>query len=119
MNEISKPRAAAAGLAGGLLNGAFGSGGGSAAVPILEWGGNDARKCHALSVAIMFFLSIVSTFGNIFLGYFPLETVKTLLPAGILGASVGAIALKKVDNDVLRRIFGALLIWSGGRMLTQ
>ena len=119
MNEISKSQAAAAGLAGGLLNGAFGSGGGSAAVPILEWGGNDAKKCHAMSVAIMFFLSIVSTVGNIFLGYFPLDTVKELLPAGILGASVGAAALKKVDNDLLRRIFGVLLIWSGGRMLTQ
>ena len=54
-----------------------------------------------------------------FLGYFPLDTVKELLPAGILGASVGATALKKIDNDVLRRIFGVLLIWSGGRILTQ
>ena len=119
MNRVTKLRAASAGLAGGVLNGLFGSGGGSVAVPMLEWGGNDPRKCHALSVAIMFFLSIVSTFGNIFLGYFPLDTVKGLLPAGVLGASVGALLLRKIDNDILRRIFGAFLIYSGGRMLVR
>lgn len=119
MNGISKSRAAAAGFAGGLLNGLFGSGGGSLAVPILEWGGNDAKRCHALSVAIMFFLSAVSTVGNLLLGYFPLDKIKPLLPAGILGASVGAMLLRKTDNTVLHRIFGALLIFSGGRMLIQ
>ena len=119
MNRITRPRAAAAGLSGGILNGLFGSGGGSVAVPILEWGGADAKKSHAMSVAIMLFISIVSTVGNMFLGYFPLDTVKQLLPAGILGAAVGAVLLKKADNDILRRLFGLLLIWSGGRMLLR
>ena len=119
MNRISKSRAAVAGLSGGILNGLFGSGGGAVAVPLLEWGGAGAKKSHAMSVAIMLFISIVSTVGNIFLGYFPLETVKQLLPAGILGASVGAVLLKKVDNDILRRVFGLLLIWSGGRILIR
>lgn len=119
MNGITKSRAAAAGFAGGILNGLFGSGGGAVAVPVFEWGNGDPKRCHALSVAIMFFLSIVSTVGNIFLGYFPLDTVKSLLPAGILGASVGALALRRINNDVLRRIFGAFLIYSGGRMLLQ
>lgn len=119
MNDISRSRAAAAGFAGGVLNGLFGAGGGSAVIPILEWGGADPKKCHAASVAIMFFISLISTVGNIFLGYFPLETVKTLLPAGILGASTGSILLGKIDNSVLRRVFGALLIWSGGRMLLR
>ncbi len=119
MDSISKPKAAAAGLVGGILNGMFGAGGGSAAVPILERGGGDAKSCHAMSVAVMFFISIVSAAGNAVLGSFPLETVKPLIPAGIMGASVGALLLRKVNNDVLRRIFGALLIYSGGRMLLR
>ena len=119
MHNISKPRAAVAGFIGGILNGLFGSGGGAAAVPILEYGGGDARKSHAMSAAIMLFISIVSAAGNAFLGHFPINDVKQLLPAGILGAGVGAVLLRKVDNDILRRIFGALLIFSGGRMLIR
>ncbi len=119
MNKTSKPVAAAAGLVGGVLNGLFGSGGGSVAVPILEHGSSDAKSSHAMAVALMFFISIVSAAGNIVLGHFPIETVKPLLPAGIMGASAGALMLRKVDNDVLRRVFGALLIYSGGRMLLK
>ena len=119
MNEISKSRAALAGLTGGILNGLFGSGGGAVTVPLLEWGGTDAKKSHAMSVAIMFFISIISTFGNIFLGYSPMETVKALLPAGIIGAVTGSLLLRRTDNTILRRIFGVLLVWSGGRMLFQ
>ena len=116
MKNISKTYAAAAGLAGGVLNGIFGAGGGSVTVPLLELGGSDAKTSHAISVAIIFFVSIVSSFGCIFTGHAPFETVKTLLPWGMAGAVTGALILRKTDNDVLRRIFGALLIWSGGRM---
>ena len=88
-------------------------------MPILGGDGADAKKCHALSAAIMFFLSIVSAVGNAVLGYFPVETVKPLLPAGVVGAAAGALLLRRTDNDVLRRIFGVLLIYSGGRILLQ
>lgn len=116
MKNISKTYAAAAGLAGGILNGIFGAGGGSVTVPILELGGTDAKTSHAVSVAVIFFISIVTAFGCIFTGHAPFDTVKQLLPAGIAGAAAGAFILRKVDNDILRRIFGALLIYSGGRM---
>ena len=119
MSGLSKTRIAAAGFTGGVLNGLFGSGGGAVAVPILEGGGEDAKRCHALSAAIMFFLSLVSGFGNAVLGHFPLDTVKELLPAGIAGAAAGALLLRRVNNDILRRIFGALLIFSGGRILLR
>ena len=116
MKKISKTYAAAAGLAGGVLNGIFGAGGGSVTVPLLELGGSDARSSHAMSVVIIFFVSTVTAFGCIFTGHAPFDTVKQLLPAGIAGAAAGAFLLRKADNDVLRRIFGALLIYSGGRM---
>ncbi len=116
MKNISKTYAAAAGLAGGILNGIFGAGGGSVTVPLLELGGSDARTSHAVSVAIIFFVSTVTAFGCIFTGHAPFETVKTLLPSGLAGAAAGALILRRTDNDILRRIFGAVLIYSGGRM---
>ena len=117
MKNISKTYAAAAGLAGGILNGIFGAGGGSAAVPVLELGGSDAKTSHAVSVAVIFFVSIVTALGCIFTGHAPFDTVKPLLPPGIAGAVTGAFILRRADSDILRRVFGALLIYSGGRML--
>ena len=117
MNRISKTRYAAAGLAGGFLNGLFGSGGGSAAVPLLEAGGLDPKRSHAMSVVIMMFLSMVSSAGNIFLGNVPWDVLKTVIPAGMAGACAGAFLLRKADSSVLRRIFGGLVLYSGGRML--
>lgn len=119
MDNISKTRAAAAGLAGGILNGMFGSGGGAAVVPMLRAKGTDAAKIHAFSVAVMFFISIVSAVGNAILGMVPADMAKRLIPAGIIGAVTGSLLLRKIDNDVLRRIFGVLLIYSGGRVLIQ
>jgi len=116
MKNISKTFAAAAGFAGGVLNGIFGAGGGSVTVPVLEAGGADARTSHAMSVAVMFCVSAVTVFGCMIKGNAPFAEVRELLPAGIAGAAAGALILRRADNSVLRRIFGALLIWCGGRL---
>lgn len=98
------------GFISGLLNGLFGSGGGIAAVPMLESLDLPAKKAHATSVALIFFLSLITTIlyflnGNI-------DFAKTLwyIPGGVLGAIVGSVFLKKIDNSILRRIFGAIMI---------
>jgi hypothetical protein len=48
-----------------------------------------------------------------------LEFAKALefVPAGLVGAVVGAVALRKARNDVLKRIFGVIIIISAIRML--
>lgn len=46
----------------GLCNGLFGSGGGIAAVPMLQKGGVDVKKSHATSLALTLPLSVVSAF---------------------------------------------------------
>ena len=48
------------GIAVGICNGFFGSGGGMIAVPMLEKGGSEAKKAHATSIAITLPLSIIS-----------------------------------------------------------
>ncbi len=46
----------------GLCNGLFGSGGGIAAVPMLQKGGVDVKNSHATSLALTLPLSVISAF---------------------------------------------------------
>ncbi len=54
---MTKKCSALIGAAAGFLNGLFGSGGGIAAVPLLEKNGVEKKKAHAESVALIMVLS--------------------------------------------------------------
>lgn len=115
----SKIKYALIGAVSGILNGLFGSGGGIAAVPMLEKAGLEAKKSHATSVVIIFFLSIAATVGYYLGGRLDFETALSLIPSGLLGAAIGSILLKKIDNGILRRIFGVVMIISAVRMFMK
>lgn len=121
MNEKKTERlkSALAGAVSGIMNGLFGSGGGSVAVPLLEATGLEPRKSHATSVALIFFLSISAAIGYFLGGNLNAGLVLPLLPGGFFGAALGSVLLKKIDNGLLRRIFGGLLIIAAGRMLLK
>ena len=76
------------------------------------------QKAHATSVAIIFPLSLATT-----LLYFyqkvPVQTEMLiwLIPFGMIGAYAGSKLLKKIPSDLLRRIFGAVIIYAGARLL--
>jgi len=101
----------------GILNGLFGSGGGVAAVPMLTFMGLEQRKSHATSVAVIFFLSIMSVIAYGIKGSLDYKTAFLYIPWGVLGAVLGALLLKKVPNTLLRRIFGAVVIISAVKIL--
>ena len=103
----------------GFLNGFFGSGGGVVAVPLLNRLGFDARKSHATSVALIFFLSLVSSTAYFIRGNIPLNDALSFIPPGLAGAVMGAVLLKKIDNNILRRIFGVIIIVSSVRIFFQ
>jgi len=105
------------GLIAGLFNGLFGSGGGVAAVPLLERAGVEAKKSHATSVALIFVLSLVSAGMYALKGKLDVSTALMFIPGGLAGALVGAFLLKKTPNSVLRRVFGAVMLISAVRML--
>ncbi len=118
-NAKKNLKSALIGGVSGILNGLFGSGGGIAAVPLLESTGIEARKSHATSVVLIFFLSIAATIGYWLGGSMDFATALKLIPSGLLGAAIGSVLLKKVDNNLLRRIFGAVMLISGVRMLLK
>lgn len=87
-------------------------------VPMLEQMELPPQKAHATSVAIILPLSIASAAGYLLQGV-PVhwEELWGLLPWGLAGACAGAVLLKKLPNTLLRRIFGAVILYSGVRML--
>jgi len=103
----------------GVLNGLFGSGGGVIAVPMLRLFGLEPRKSHATSVAVIFFLSIVSVAAYGLRGHLEFTTAFSLVPWGIAGAVLGSLLLKKIPNSLLRRVFGIIVLISAVRILIK
>jgi uncharacterized membrane protein YfcA len=101
----------------GAVNGLFGSGGGVAAVPALKAAGLTVKESHASSLAVTLPLSAVSAIVYSFGADYAWEDALPLIPFGLAGAVIGGLVLKKLSNVWLKRIFGALLILAGGRML--
>lgn len=101
----------------GLCNGLFGSGGGIVAVPMLQKGDVPTKKSHATSLALTLPLSAVSAFFYAFGNDFRWSDALPLIPFGLAGALLGSVLMKKIPNTLLKRVFGVLLIISGGRML--
>lgn len=103
----------------GLLNGLFGAGGGVAAVPLLESTGLPPRKSHATSVALIFVLSLITTISYFLADKIDFELSMQFIPYGIIGAFIGSFLLKKLENDLLRRIFGIIILISAFNMFLK
>lgn len=101
----------------GLCNGLFGSGGGIVAVPMLKRGGVPTKNSHATSLALTLPLSVVSAFFYVKDNNFQWSNALLLIPFGLAGAFLGSMLMKKIPNTMLKRVFGVLMIISGGRML--
>ncbi len=101
----------------GICNGLFGSGGGIVAVPMLQKGGVPVKNSHATSLALTLPLSAVSAFFYACGNSFQWSDALPLIPFGLAGALAGSLLMKKIPNTLLKKVFGILLIISGGRML--
>lgn len=105
------------GIAIGLLNGFFGSGGGILAVALLEKKGLSPRQAHATSIALILPLSIISLGvyylrGNLSLG----QSLFFFVPA-LLGSVCGAWCLKRIPVFLLKISFSILILYSAAKIL--
>lgn len=105
------------GVVTGLCNGLFGSGGGIAAVPMLQKGGVDVKNSHATSLALTLPLSVISAFFYAYDKSFRWGDALPLIPFGLAGAVLGGALMKKIPTSALKKVFGVILIISGGRLL--
>ena len=67
----------------GFLNGLFGSGGGTVAVPAFEKNGTEPKKAHASSVALIFVLSLVTAVIYLMNGKLDFGTAWEYIPTGL------------------------------------
>lgn len=101
----------------GFLNGFFGSGGGVLAVPILKKEGCDEREAHASSVALIFVLSLVTAAAYGIMGNLDFGAAWSYIPYGAAGALAGALFLRKIRAQWLKRLFGGLIVAAAVRTL--
>lgn len=106
------------GLAGGLLSGLLGVGGGVVMVPLLVLvAGEDQRSAHALSLGAIVPIGAagIVTYGAA--GELRLPQALALLGGSLIGARVGAGWLARVRERPLKAIFGAFLVCVAVTML--
>ena len=109
---------AVSGIAAGAVNGFIGGGGGMLLVPLLkDICGLEAKKALATSVAVLAPLCAVSAAVYFFRGSIELSSVWPYALGGLAGGLAGGLVLKKLRAEMLVRLFGALMIFAGLRIL--
>ncbi|EGD47961.1 protein of unknown function DUF81 [Ruminiclostridium papyrosolvens DSM 2782] len=106
------------GIAAGVANGLFGSGGGTIAVPamvfLLE---EDEHKAHATALLIILPLTLVSTYFYLSHNYVNWNITWKAMTGGVMGGAIGAFLLNKCPSKILRKIFGIFMILAAIRMI--
>ncbi len=106
------------GMAAGIANGLFGSGGGTIAVPamvyLLEEEEHDA---HATALLIILPLTLVSSFFYLSNNFVDWNITWKAMVGGVAGGIIGAYLLNRCPSGVLRKIFGTFMIAAAVRMI--
>ena len=108
------------GLVTGLVNGLFGSGGGTLVVPALVFLlGMEDYKAHATAISIILPLSLISSYIYFRNNIIRLDISLIIILGGIIGSFFGAKLLNKVPIPILRKIFGSVIIYTAIRMIIK
>jgi len=123
------PRAMMGGIA--VICGALGMGGGAFIVPMLQRFELDMRKCVGTSSGLGMLVAIPGTLGHLLAGFsnpdLPADTIGhvhwqaslLIIPGTVTGAQIGARIAHKIPRDLLRKIFGAVLIFAALKTITS
>ena len=99
----------AIGLLGGVLSGLLGVGGGIVMVPLLVlWAHYGQRDAHAASLGAIIPISIAGIVTYGIAGEVKVGPAIALATGSIFGAQLGAGMLARLDERVLKSVFGAL-----------
>ena len=115
-----EPRFIAIGIAGGVLSGLLGVGGGIVMVPLLVlWAAYGQRDAHALSLGAIIPISLASVITYGAAGKVHYGEAVALAVGAVAGARVGAGALARIDERQLKLVFGVFLAAVGVLMLVR
>jgi len=105
------PQLLAIGLAGGVLSGLLGVGGGIVMVPLLViWAGYAQRDAHAMSLGAIVPISVAGVLTYGIAGQVRLPEAIPLAVGAVGGARVGAGLLSRLGDRPLKLAFGSFLI---------
>ena len=105
------------GLGAGILGSMFGLGGGFLIVPLLNIAGVDIRIAIGTSASAIFFNMLSSTIAYSRYRYVMYRAGFLLSTASIVTAYFGAQLTEVIDPDLLKTVFGFVLILVGLRMI--
>jgi len=114
----------AAGIAAGFLNGLLGAGGGIILIYALSAMNRDTtpegvRDNFAATVACVIPMTALSALLYTANGTVQAGTFSSLLIPAAAGGAAGAFLLDKINTKLLKKIFAALVVFAGIRMLTR
>jgi len=102
----------------GLVNGVFGSGGGTILVPGMFFLlGVTEHKAHATAISVMLPLSLISTIVYLKHGIIVWDVTLKVIIGGVVGGFIGAKLLNKVPEKILRKVFAIFMIIAAIRMV--
>ncbi len=106
------------GMAAGIANGLFGSGGGTIAVPAMVYLlGEEEHDAHATALLIILPLTLVSSYFYLSNNFVDWNITWKAMAGGVAGGIVGAYLLNRCPSGVLRKIFGTFMIAAAVRMI--
>ena len=105
------PKLLSIGLGGGLLSGLLGVGGGIVMVPLLVlWAAYSQRDAHAISLGAIIPISIAGIAAYGVAGEVRYWQALGLAAGSIVGAPIGAALLARIDERLLKIVFGTFLV---------
>ena len=108
------------GFVAGLCNGLLGSGGGTIIVPFMtECLNTDEEKAHATAVFIVIFITAVSLIFYGFNSFLDYKLALIVSVGGVAGGIVGAKLLIKLPKQIIRKIFGFIMILAACKMVAR
>lgn len=106
------------GIITGIVNGLFGSGGGTIVVPAMVLLlGKEEHKAHATAILIILPLTVISSFFYISNNFISWNLTFKVITGGILGGYIGAKLLNICPSNILRKIFAVFMILASFRMI--
>ncbi len=89
------------------------------AVPILKRQGLSQKEAHSNAIAIIIPITIFSAILYLLNGHVTIKDAYIYMPTGLIGALIGTYVLNKISPLILKKLFGALMIYAGVRLLLK
>ncbi|MCL1859021.1 MAG: sulfite exporter TauE/SafE family protein [Oscillospiraceae bacterium] len=117
-------------MTSGILNGFAGTGGGIILYFVLKYlnkpennknpdNSNNMKDIMATTISAVIPMSIVSSVIYMTKGKIIYKELLTYLPAALIGGIIGAILLDKLKFKIVKKLFAAMIIYAGIKMILK